>query len=156
MTQYIYKVVPAPAKGRKVAGVKAPGARFAIGLEEAINSLAAEGWEYLRADILPSEERQGLTSTTTVYRSVLVFRRAAGAEAADPPRADPPLTAEREDTGQGAGPVPALPETPAPGEEVAPAPQEPASARTAPDPAEPAETQDDDALPEDGPDTRRP
>lgn len=77
MTGYEYKVIPAPAKGRKARGVKGPEARFAHALELQMNELAAEGWEYLRADILPSEERQGLTSTQTVYRSVLVFRREA-------------------------------------------------------------------------------
>ncbi|WP_210115063.1 DUF4177 domain-containing protein [Roseovarius aestuariivivens] len=75
MQHYEYKVIPAPAKGRKAPGVKGADARFAHALETAINELAASGWEYLRADILPSEERQGLTSTQTVYRSVLVFRR---------------------------------------------------------------------------------
>lgn len=80
MTRYIYKVIPAPSKGRKSPGVKGAEARFAHGLEEAMNEMAAEGWEYLRADILPSEERQGLTSTATVYRSVLVFRRPAEEE----------------------------------------------------------------------------
>ncbi|MEQ8897875.1 MAG: hypothetical protein RID23_12360 [Roseovarius sp.] len=90
MTRYTYKVIPAPAKGRKAPGVKGAEARFAHGLEEAMNEMAAQGWEYLRADILPSEERQGLTSTTTVYRSVLVFRR------------------EAKGTGSGERPVPSL------------------------------------------------
>ena len=76
MTGYEYKVIPAPAKGVKAKGIKGPEARFAHALEQSMNTLAAEGWEYLRADILPSEERQGLTSSQTVYRSVLVFRRA--------------------------------------------------------------------------------
>ena len=71
-----YKVIPAPAKGRKAPGVKGAEARFAHTLEAALNEMAAEGWEYLRSDILPSEERQGLTSSHTVYRSVLVFQRA--------------------------------------------------------------------------------
>lgn len=94
MTRYTYKVLPAPAKGRKAPGVKGAEARFAYGLEEAINEMAAQGWEYLRADILPSEERQGLTSTTTVYRSVLVFRREMkGLDAGDRPV--PSLTARR-------------------------------------------------------------
>lgn len=70
-----YKVVPAPSKGRKARGVKGPEARFAHALETTMNILATEGWEFQRADILPSDERQGLTSTQTVYRSVLVFRR---------------------------------------------------------------------------------
>ncbi len=78
MPHYEYKVIPAPSKGRKAPGVKKPDERFAHALETAMNALAADGWEYLRADILPSEERQGLTSTHMVYRSVLVFRRAFG------------------------------------------------------------------------------
>lgn len=99
MNRYEYKVIPAPAKGRKGPGVKGPEARFAHGLETAINAAAAEGWEYLRADILPSEERQGLTSTHTVYRSVLVFRRmlAADEEYAPPP----PETATTADAEEG-------------------------------------------------------
>lgn len=83
MVRYEYKVIPAPAKGLKAPGVKGAEARFAHTLEQRMNEMAAEGWEYLRADILPSEERQGLTSTQTVYRSVLVFRR--GIEAAVEP-----------------------------------------------------------------------
>ena len=75
MQQFEYKIVPAPTRGQKSPGVKGAEARFAHGLETQINALAAHGWEYLRADILPSEERQGLTSSHTVYRSVLVFRR---------------------------------------------------------------------------------
>lgn len=81
MTYFEYKVLPAPAKGKKAPGVKSPGARFAFALQELMNEMGSEGWEYLRADILPSEERQGLTSTQTVYRSVLVFRRPLGSEA---------------------------------------------------------------------------
>lgn len=70
-----YKVIPAPTKGRKAPGVKGAGPRFAHAIEEMMNEVAADGWEYHRSDILPSEERQGLTSSHTVYRSVLVFRR---------------------------------------------------------------------------------
>lgn len=77
MKIYEYKVVPAPSKGRKAKGVKGPEARFAYALQVLMNELAAESWEYMRADILPSEERQGLTSSQRVYRSVLVFRRVA-------------------------------------------------------------------------------
>lgn len=75
MPVYEYKVIPAPSKGVKAPGVKGPEARFAHALEQGINTLAADGWEYHRSDILPSEERQGLRSTQTIYRSVLIFRR---------------------------------------------------------------------------------
>ena len=77
MTQYIYRVVPAPAKGEKSGGVKSAEARFARGLETAINTQARDGWDYLRAETLPSQERQGLTGTRTVQRCLLVFRRPA-------------------------------------------------------------------------------
>ncbi|WP_196780454.1 DUF4177 domain-containing protein [Roseovarius gahaiensis] len=97
MTVYEYKVIPAPSKGRKVAGVKGAEARFAHTLEAEINDLAAEGWDYLRSDILPSEERQGLTSTHTVYRSVLVFRRALlPAEVTEPPKDAEPETQQQQ------------------------------------------------------------
>lgn len=75
MPKYEYKVIPAPTKGLKARGVKTSEARFANAIEKKMNELAAEGWSYLRSDLLPSAERQGLTSSHTVYRSVLVFRR---------------------------------------------------------------------------------
>lgn len=97
MTQYTYKIVPAPAKAPKASGVKGTEARFARGLEVALNALAADGWEYLRADTLPSQERAGLTGTRTVNRSVLVFRRPAEARSPAPaPQAIPQTVPEAE------------------------------------------------------------
>lgn len=75
MPRYEYKVVPAPAKGRKGKGIKGAEARFSHALQELMNGLAGYGWEYQRAETLPSVERSGLTSTTTEWRNVLVFRR---------------------------------------------------------------------------------
>ncbi|MFD2738548.1 DUF4177 domain-containing protein [Sulfitobacter aestuarii] len=75
MARYEYKVVPAPNRGVKGKGIKGAEARFSHGLEELMNSLAAAGWEYQRAETLPSLERAGLTSTSTEWRNVLVFRR---------------------------------------------------------------------------------
>ena len=75
MPKYEYKVIPAPTKGVKARGLKTSEARFANAIEKKMNELAAEGWSYVRSDLLPSEERQGLTSSHTVYRSLLVFRR---------------------------------------------------------------------------------
>lgn len=91
MQRYEYKVVPAPEKGKKAKGVKTGAERFALALSEMMNELGAEGWEYVRADTLPSVERAGLTSSHTIYRNLLVFRRplAAPGEAeagAEPPR----------------------------------------------------------------------
>jgi hypothetical protein len=76
MTAYEYKVVPAPVKGQKARGVRGAEARFAYALQQVMNTLGADGWEYQRTDTLPSEERSGLASSTTTYRNVMVFRRA--------------------------------------------------------------------------------
>lgn len=76
MAQYEYKVVPAPAKAQKAKGVKTAEGRFAHTVEAELNRLAAEGWEYQRAELLPHDERSGLTATQTTWRTMLVFRRA--------------------------------------------------------------------------------
>jgi hypothetical protein len=76
MQAFEYKVVPAPHKGTKTKGVKTPEGRFASSIEITLNQMAAEGWEYQRAELLPSDERSGLTGSTTHWRNVLVFRRA--------------------------------------------------------------------------------
>lgn len=75
MTRYEYKVVPAPSRGTKAKGVRSPEGRFAVSIETVLNEMGAQGWEYLRAELLPSEERSGLTGSTTNWRNVLVFRR---------------------------------------------------------------------------------
>ena len=97
MMNYEYKVVPAPVRGKKAKGVKTPEDRFAHALESAMNELGADGWEYLRADTLPCEQREGLMSKTTVYQNMLVFRRAKPAKAQPKPPAapaKPQITAE--------------------------------------------------------------
>lgn len=76
MPAHEYKVTPAPARPAKVRGARTPEARFAATLEAALNAAAADGWEFLRAETLPVEERTGLTGTKATFRSVLVYRRA--------------------------------------------------------------------------------
>lgn len=75
MSTYEYRVVPAPSKGLKAKGVKSHEARFANAIEDLMNSMAADGWEYQRAETLPSIERSGLTGSSTEWRNVLVFRK---------------------------------------------------------------------------------
>ena len=96
MTRYEYKVVPAPRRGERVRGVKAGEDRFAIALTNVMNTQAAAGWEYLRTETLPSEEREGLMGKTTVFQNMMVFRRlnAPAADAATPPT---PLIEDRRD-----------------------------------------------------------
>ncbi|APG46380.1 DUF4177 domain-containing protein [Phaeobacter porticola] len=76
MQAFEYKVVPAPAKGTKAKGIKTAEARFANSIDILLNEMAAEGWEYQRAELLPSEERSGLAGSTTNWRNLLIFRRA--------------------------------------------------------------------------------
>ncbi|MCC5987254.1 MAG: DUF4177 domain-containing protein [Pararhodobacter sp.] len=75
MEDYEYKVIPAPARTVKVKGLKTAGERFAHLLSECLNEAASEGWEYVRAESLPCEERKGLMSTARSSQVVLIFRR---------------------------------------------------------------------------------
>lgn len=75
MQSYEYLTVPAPLKGAKIKGLKTPSERFAYQLTLLLNQLAGEGWEYWRAEQLPSEERKGLTGTALVQHNLLIFRR---------------------------------------------------------------------------------
>lgn len=93
MGMFEYKVIPAPMKGVKAKGVKTPEARFALGIEQAINALAAEGWAYHRSDVLPSIERAGLTGSQTQWRTLLVFRRPS-ADLPPPPEAPQDIAAD--------------------------------------------------------------
>jgi hypothetical protein len=78
MQHFEYKVIPAPRKGEKARGVKTTEDRFAYALTQLMNRLGAEGWDYVRADALPCEERVGLTGSRTTFQNVLVFRRVIG------------------------------------------------------------------------------
>jgi hypothetical protein len=80
---YEYRVIPAPTKGTKAKGAKTAEDRFALTLQEAMNTMATDGWEFQRAETLPSEERTGLTGRKTVYHNVLVFRRKTEAALSD-------------------------------------------------------------------------
>lgn len=84
MQSFEYTVIPAPARGEKVRGARTGAERFSHALLTEMNRMAALGWEYVRAETLPCEERSGLTSRTTVYHNVLVFRRAVAQPAAQP------------------------------------------------------------------------
>lgn len=78
MQTYEYKVVSAPRRARRAKGARTPQDRFARTLTDVINAEAASGWEYLRAESLPVDEKKGmLSSATESYHSVLVFRKAA-------------------------------------------------------------------------------
>lgn len=75
MQRYEYHVVPAPRRGEKARGVKTIEDRFALALTTLMNELGAQGWDYVRADALPVDERAGFTGTKTTFQNMLVFRR---------------------------------------------------------------------------------
>lgn len=83
MKRYEYQVVPAPKKGEKAKAAKTTAERFAVALTTLMNKMAREGWDYLRADTLPCDERAGLTGTKTLFQNMLVFRRELHAEAVE-------------------------------------------------------------------------
>ena len=99
MKFYEYKVIPAPKKGEKAKGAKTPAERFAHKLTGLMNEMGAAGWEYVRADTLPCEERSGLTGTKSVFQNVLTFRRESRAEAVEmlTSRTEPKLSATPND-----------------------------------------------------------
>lgn len=82
MSRYEFKVLPAPRRGEKARGAKTTEERFALALGTLMNELGAEGWDYVRADTLPVDERSGLTGTKTTFHTMLVFRREVAAEGA--------------------------------------------------------------------------
>ncbi len=123
MQQLEYRVVPAPQRGEKARGVKTVPERFALALTSLMNTLGREGWEYLRADALPCEERSGLTGTKVQFQNMLVFRRTLGTDADLPaeaeavftaPQVNPPLPPAppilREPGIPGAAPLPVVPD----------------------------------------------
>lgn len=75
MQRFEFMVVSAPKRGEKARGVKTTEDRFALALTNLMNAMAAEGWDYVRADTLPCEERVGFTGTKTSFLNMLVFRR---------------------------------------------------------------------------------
>ena len=75
MNAFEYTAIPAPIRSEKAKSAKTPAERYALTLTDEINRMAADGWEYLRAETLPSEERSGLTGRTTLFHNLLIFRR---------------------------------------------------------------------------------
>jgi hypothetical protein len=83
MQSHEYKVVPSPKRGMRAKGARRAEDRFARAIESEMNRLAAEGWEFVRSDTLPHEHKAGwFRRPVTLFQTVLVFRRAKGAEAA--------------------------------------------------------------------------
>ena len=116
MRNFEYKAIPAPHQGTKAKGVKSTEDRFALSMTELLNEMASDGWEYVRADTLPCDERKGLTGTQTTYQNVLIFRRLDAA--ADPltlqPAPAPAVVPEADDDFEEIPQVPEPPSEPEP------------------------------------------
>ncbi len=107
--RYDYTAIAAPTRADKAKDAKAPTDRYALTLATELNRMAADGWEYVRAEVLPSEERSGLTGRTTVWHNLLIFRRLIdGAQPPAPvPQPEYPVAATPMPDPQPAGQVPA-------------------------------------------------
>lgn len=75
MQRFEYKVIPAPTKGEKTRTAKTTADRFGVALTKLMNELGRDGWDYIRADTLPCEERVGFTGSKSSFLNMLVFRR---------------------------------------------------------------------------------
>lgn len=101
MSKFEYRAVPAPTRGTKAKTAKSAEERFALSITDTLNEMAAEGWEYVRAETLPCDERKGLTGTQTTYQNILIFKRFK--------QATQPLPLDARTTSR---PLPVEPETP--------------------------------------------
>ena len=76
MSYFDYKVVPAPQRVKKVRGITGAADLFALTLTDAINEVARQGWEYVRAETMVAEAPGGfLRKAATSEQTMLVFRR---------------------------------------------------------------------------------
>lgn len=96
MSEYEYRAEPAPQRGIKVKGARSGRARFAAAIGAALNEAAASGWEFVRAETLPCEERSGLAGTKTVQHTLLIFRRPRDIDEAQATRAALRLLEDRD------------------------------------------------------------
>lgn len=115
-----YTVIAAPTRGEKARHAKTPGDRYALALGAELNRMARDGWDYVRAEVLPSEERSGLTGRSTVYHNLLVFRRPLAPAPADPALLPKPEYAVAASPARAPEPVPVMPQAAAPQPRVAP------------------------------------
>ncbi|MBL9046045.1 MAG: DUF4177 domain-containing protein [Tabrizicola sp.] len=138
MQRFEFKVIPAPKRGEKARGVKTTEDRFALALTNLMNEMGAEGWDYVRADALPCEERVGFTGSKTSYHNMLVFRRVMSGEARTEARSA--LLLSQPERSEAPAPRLGPAETPVSGKAPAVGPAVPSEAEGVTDPVQPAAT----------------
>lgn len=91
MSSAEYKTVPAPRRVKKIKGVKGSEETLAKMIEDIITEQASSGWDYVRTDTFPVEEKPGwFSSRETVMKGVMVFKR--GGTVAQPAPTPQPAT----------------------------------------------------------------
>lgn len=74
--EYEYRVVPAPKRLRKIKGMHSTPELFAATLTDAINAEARQGWEYVRAESMAAEGPSGwFRRGRVVEETMMIFRR---------------------------------------------------------------------------------
>ena len=76
-TNLVHAGAPRPKIDGAVVTPIFQSANYLMG-DESTYEMAADGWEYVRAETLPCDERKGLTSTQTTYQNLLIFKRFKG------------------------------------------------------------------------------
>jgi|GEM_PF-3473860 len=76
MTKYEYRAIPCPEKALRQRDLPKDADPFCETLTAAINDLAGEGWDYIRAETIEVRTRRFLKSRKE-ERTFLVFRREA-------------------------------------------------------------------------------
>jgi hypothetical protein len=85
MPDFEFKTVAAPRRVKKVKGVKGRNESLAAMVEAIIHDESAGGWDYVRTDIFPIEEKPSwFSSHAEVHKGVMVFRRGVPGRRAEP------------------------------------------------------------------------
>lgn len=81
---YEFRVIPAPLKADRIAGLRTDSDRMAYAWTMLLNEMADDGWDYVRADTLPNDNSADLTGTAPPTMTLLVFRRPFGLDSIVP------------------------------------------------------------------------
>lgn len=74
MTKFEFRAIPCPERALRQRDLPAGADAFCETLSAAINDLAGEGWDYVRAETIEVKTRRGFR-TRKADRTFLVFRR---------------------------------------------------------------------------------
>lgn len=84
--RWSYKCAPAPRRARRGKGHKTAADALVAAFDAVLAEHAAEGWEYLRCDLIPMETKRGLFGgREETHQGVMVFRRPAAPAARPEP-----------------------------------------------------------------------